>query len=135
MQWDEADCASFNAHAPNAHTSNSKATALLDRWQRFAQKCDLKFDWLSDLSGLLRAHGLVTLDTFRLQISDDLRKPSTDNFVMALEEIGRKASNRSPRLLGVPQEWEELFCGLIEEVGRGVTVSMDMMVTLGQKRV
>lgn len=52
---------------------------------------------------------------------------------MALEEIGRRASDRDPGLLGTPQEWEKLFHGLIEEVGRGVTISVDMVVALGQK--
>ena len=132
VQWDEADCASFNAHSPNPQISNAKAAALLDRWQSFARKSDLRFDWLSDLPGLLHKHGLITLDSFRAPISDDLRKPSTDNFVMALEEIGRLASERAPELLGTPREWEELFHGLIEDVGRGVTVSMDMVVALGR---
>ena len=134
LQWDEADCASFNAHAPNAGISNAKATALLDRWQSFAQKSDLRFEWLSDLSGLLRTQGLATLDAFRLPISDDLRKPSTDNFVMALEEVGRLASSRDPTLLGTSEEWMALFHDLLEEVGRGVAISMDMVVALGQKR-
>ncbi|KAL9108138.1 MAG: hypothetical protein Q9227_007115 [Pyrenula ochraceoflavens] len=134
VQWDEADCASFSAHAPNVETSTAKAAALIKRWQSFSQKSDLKFDWLSDLPGLLCSHGLTALDSIRLPCSDDLRKPSTDNFVMALEEIGRLASNRNPGLLGTPLEWEELFHGLIGDVGCGVTISMDMVVALGQMR-
>lgn len=134
MQWDEADCASFNAHAPNLAISNAKAATLLDRWQHFTRKSDLRFDWLSDLPGLLRGQGLVVLDAFRMPISDDLRKPSTDDLVTGLEEIGRLASNHDPELLGTPEEWNELFNGLIEDVGRGVTISMDMVVALGQKR-
>lgn len=87
---------------------------------------------MSDLPGLLRTHGLVTLDNSRLPISNDLRKPSTDDFVMALEEIGRLASNRDSELVGTPQEWEASFHGLVEEVGRGVTISMDMVAVLGK---
>ena len=78
---------------------------------------------------------MMVLDAFRMPISDDLRKPSADDFVMALEEIGQLASGKDPELLGTPAEWEGLFRGLVEDMGRGVTVSMDMVVALGQKRL
>ena len=134
IQWDEADCASFCAHAPSREISCTKATALIDRWQTFAAKSDLRFEWLSDLPGLLQIHGFKVVDEFRKPISDDLRKPSTDSFVMALEEIGRRASERDPGMLGTAEEWEHLFHGLVEDVGCCVTISMDMVVALGRKK-
>ncbi|KAI9708926.1 MAG: hypothetical protein M1820_003620 [Bogoriella megaspora] len=134
IQWDEADCASFCAHSPDSQISSAKSAALIDQWQSFASKTDLHFQWLSDLPGLLHEHKLEVLDRFRLPISDDLRKPSTDIFVIGLEAMGRLAGERDGRLIGTSQSWEQLFHGLIEEVSSGVTISMDMVVALGRKQ-
>ena len=133
LQRDDADCASVYAYSPNTAVPSEKGTALLDRWLGYTRKNGLDFGWLSDLPGLFRAHQLTVLDSFRRSMRDDLRKPWTDNFMVALDEVGQLAAERDPGLVGTLEEWQELFRGLVEETARGLTIDIDMVSALGRK--
>ena len=149
------DCASFSAHSPNEHIRKENADELLRLWQRFAATTRLEFrcaqtfskrssvcadlsylrSWLSNLDDIFRKNGLDVVDSSRLPISKDLRKASTDNFVVALEAIGAIAPGKDSNLLGTHEEFRRLFRKAVLETQEGVTISMDMTVAVGRKAV
>ena len=91
--------------------------------------------WLSNLDAIFGKNGLDVVDPFRLPISDELRKASTDNFVMALEGIGALTAGKNSALLGTHEEFRMLFGKAVRETQDGVTISMDMVVAVGRKPV
>ena len=54
IQWDELDCATFHAHAPNASISTQSSSELLARWGAFSAKSGLDFTFVSLANPLLR---------------------------------------------------------------------------------
>ena len=91
--------------------------------------------WLSNLDDIFGKNGLDVVDAFRLPISDELRKASTDNFVLALEGIGAVAAGKDGALLGTHKAFRTLFGKAVRETRDGVTISMDMVVAVGRKPV
>ena len=89
--------------------------------------------WLSNLYAIFEKNGLEVVDSFRLPISDELRKASTDNFVVALEGIGAIAAGKDSTLLGSHEDFRVLFRKAVLETQAGVTISMDMIVAVGKK--
>lgn len=75
------------------------------------------------------------IDSFRLPISNELRKASTDNFIVALEAIGAIAAQKDSTLLGSHDDFRALFRKAVLETQQGVTISMDMIVAVGRKLV
>lgn len=91
--------------------------------------------WLSHLYAIFEKNGLEVIDSFRLPISDELRKASTDNFVVALEGIGAIAAGKDSTLLGSHEDFRTLFKKAVLETQDGVTISMDMIVAVGRKPI
>lgn len=91
--------------------------------------------WLSNLDDIFGKNGLDVVDAFRLPISDELRKASTDNFVVALEGIGAVAAGKDGALLGTHEAFRTLFGKAVRETQDWVTISMDMVVAVGRKPV
>ena len=80
-------------------------------------------------------HGLVLLDYKRLGPTDLVRKAGTDNWMLALEEVGfiiiaRGGSAGSPIS---SKEYSDLLSKASTEVQQGVNIWIDMQVVLGQK--
>lgn len=73
------------------------------------------------------------VDSSRLPISDELRKASTDNFVVALEGIGAIVAGKDSALLVSYEESKTLFNKAVLETQDGVTISMDMVMAGGTK--
>lgn len=73
------------------------------------------------------------VDSSRLPISDELRKASTDNFVVALEGIGAIVAGKDSALLVSYEESKTLFKKAVLETHDGVTISMDMVMAGGTK--
>ena len=68
------------------------------------------------------------VDSSRLPISDELRKASTDNLVVALEGIGAIVAGKDSALLVSYEESKTLFKKAVLETQDGVTISMDMIM-------
>ncbi|CAF9937756.1 hypothetical protein IMSHALPRED_000534 [Imshaugia aleurites] len=133
LQWDEFDCSTLNAHAPNPHTGKKSCDELLRLWQLFARKTGLDFRWVSELSSSFNTSNLQVVDSLRLPPIDDLRKATTDNFMVGFEEIGGIAAGKSSELLGSHEEFRELFRKAIEETQQGVSLGLDMVEVVGRK--
>ena len=73
------------------------------------------------------------MDCFRRPPIDDLRKATTDNFLMGLEEIGAIATSKSIALLGSHEEYKELFKNAVLETQQGVSLGLDAIVAVGRK--
>lgn len=73
------------------------------------------------------------VDSSRLPIGDELRKASTDNFVVALEGIGAIVAGKDSALLVSYEESKTLFKKAVLETQDGVTISMDMIMAGGTK--
>lgn len=89
--------------------------------------------YISSLADVFVSNQLEVIDSFRLPITDHLRRASTDNFIMALEEIGSIASAKNVDLLGTPENFRELWKRAVMETERGVSIGMDMVVIVGRK--
>lgn len=73
------------------------------------------------------------VDSSRLPISDELRKASTDNFVVALEGIVAIVTGNDSALLVSYEESKMLFKKAVLETQDGVAISMDMIMAEGTK--
>ena len=73
------------------------------------------------------------VDSSRLPISDELRKASTDNFVVALEGIGAIVAGKDSALLVSYEESKTLSKKAILETQDGVTISVEMIMAGGTK--
>jgi len=162
VQWDELDCATFHAHAPTESLTTQGSSDLLTRWQGFCKKSGLDFrfvartdfrcsldglaaqtwrtythecgSYISSLADIFASNRLEVIESFRLPLSDNLRRASTDNFIMALEEIGAIASAKDVELLGTWDDYRALWKRALMETERGVSIGMDMVVIVGRKR-
>lgn len=81
-------------------------------------------------------HGLTLLDYSYVGSTNLLRKPATDNCMMALEElsfviIGR--GGEAGKEISA-KEYSTLLDKAVAEVQNGVTLWIDMMVVVGRKK-
>lgn len=53
--------------------------------------------------------------------------------MMALEEVGAIATDKSTTLLGSHKEFRELLTNAVQEVQQGVSLGIDMVVAVGKK--
>ena len=96
---------------------------MIDRWQPV-------------LPDSFPPHGLKLTHFSRLGPLDTLRKPSTDNWMMALEETGtviiRQGGKAGAQIsLG---EFSSLLEKVVGETQNGVNLWIDMMVVVGRKQ-
>lgn len=89
--------------------------------------------WISDLPSSFESSNLELVDSFRLPPIDDLRKASTDNYMVGLEEIGAIATDKSTALLGSHKEFRVLLANAVQEAQQGVSLGIDMVVAVGRK--
>ncbi|RAL62992.1 hypothetical protein DID88_004079 [Monilinia fructigena] len=129
LQWDEMDFASFSAHVPNEITPKGNMESLLERFQDMCKKSDLDFGWILNLAEICSQKGFQVIDSFRLPCSDGLRHMSTDNFLMALEDLGYVVSEK---VLGERRGYRLTFNEAVLETRKWVRISMDMVVVVFQ---
>lgn len=107
----------------------------------FSQKSKPRADslplrrWVSELPANFKSSNLEIVDSLRHPLIDELRKASTDQIMMALEEIGAIAAGKSAPLLGSHEKFRELFKNAVVETQQGVSVGMDMVVAVGRKPI
>ncbi|KAL8713257.1 MAG: hypothetical protein Q9225_006813 [Loekoesia sp. 1 TL-2023] len=135
LQWDEKDTASFNVHAPNETVSKENADRFLTLWQEHCGRAGFNFDWISDLERVCSSYHLNPIYSIRRSTGDDLRKASTDNWLMGLEEFCTVATARVRGPLGTRNEFVELFNKVVAETANGVSIAMDMIVVVAVKAV
>lgn len=89
--------------------------------------------WIPELALSFNSTNLKLVDTFRLRPVDALRKISTDNYMLGLEEIDVLAARKSSELPGSQAQVRELFKNAIQETQQGVSLGADMIVAVGRK--
>lgn len=92
------------------------------------------FRWVGQLDKLFSQHGLKVLEFRRLSISNDIAKPWTDNQIMAYEDVIESSiiptiGDASP----TADEWRAMFKDIVQKCQEGMSITMDMVVTVGQK--
>ena len=156
LQWDEFDTTTFAAHEPpNKQVDKQSADAIIDVWHRFAKKLDiaLQYDllaclslslrvklinrhrWMPSLPSTLSNNGLTILDHPRFGSTDLTRKAATDNWMMALEEVGFVIMGRAGEAGGeiTPEDYSDLLSRVVDETRSGVAIWIDMQVVAGRK--
>ncbi|TEY77513.1 hypothetical protein BOTCAL_0054g00290 [Botryotinia calthae] len=129
LQWDEFDSASFSVHSPNESTPKVNVELVMDRFQDMCKKSDLTFGWISNLAEICDQQGLKVVDSIRLPCNDIMRKMTTDNCLMALEDLGYIVSERA---LGKRTAYRQAFNKAVLETRKGVSIAMDMVVVVCQ---
>ena len=89
--------------------------------------------WIPELALSFNSTNLKLVDTFRLRPVDALRKISTDNYMMGMEEIGVIAASKSREMPGAQAQLHELFKNAVQETQQGVSLGTDMIVAVGRK--
>ena len=87
------------------------------------------------LDNNLTQYGLRVLDQARFGPTDLLRKPVTDNWMMALEEVGFIIIGRGGEAGSdiSQKEYAELLDQVVSETQNGVSIWIDMQVVVGKK--
>ena len=102
----------------------------------------VSLSWISNLPDYFKSNNFIVTDSFRLPISDDLRRAYTINEMLAMDEIAsvdlkRKALDNSGRNqhrpFGTSEEFRNLMEAAEKEVSDGVTWSMDLVLCVGRK--
>ena len=89
--------------------------------------------WVTKLPSSFQLSNLELVDTVRPPPVDALRKASTDNYMLGLEEIGAIAADRSTELLGSHEEFRDLMKNAVQETQQGVSLEINMVVLVGRK--
>lgn len=87
------------------------------------------------LAESLQKHGLTLSDYCRLDPTDLTRKPATDNWMMALEEVGFIIIGRGGEAGAQisPLEYSALLNKVAIETQNGISIWIDMQVVVGRK--
>ncbi|KAF2870608.1 UMTA methyltransferase family protein-like protein [Massariosphaeria phaeospora] len=138
LQWDEFDGGSFKAVAPGSNPEQSSVSIaatkeMVDTSLESSQRAmNLKYSWTGRLGSLFQEHGMEVIEDKRMDVKKELRKAMTDSLLMMLSHVARIAV-RNGSLIGTDKNWEELWANAGDEIGQGVSVTMDMIVAVGRK--
>jgi SAM-dependent methyltransferase len=136
FQWDEFDGASWKAVAPGDDSSipTTATTAMLENFQESGRKAmNIEHLWEDNLGGIFQEHGFDLVEHKRMDVKMELRKPMSDSLLMAMHHAARIVVGADGCMVGTDRTWEELRTEAAREIERGVTITMDMMVTVGRK--
>jgi hypothetical protein len=67
-----------------------------------------------------------------MDVKKELRKTMTDSLLMMLNHVSRIAV-RDGCLVGTDKNWEQLWTNAESEIEQGVSLIMDMLITVGRK--
>ncbi|KAF2787074.1 UMTA methyltransferase family protein-like protein [Melanomma pulvis-pyrius CBS 109.77] len=138
LQWDEFDGGSFKAVAPGSNPDTSSVTVaatqeMLDTSLQSSQRAmNLKYSWVGMLGSLFEQCGLDVIEEKRMDVKNELRKAMTDSLLMMLSHVARIAV-RDGNMIGTDKNWNELWTKAGDEIGQGVSITMDMLVVVGRK--
>lgn len=92
---------------------------------------------MSELDNVFKQQGLEVLSYTRLPIRDDIAKPWTEMQLMASWDINEKviipAALKDPKASPTAEEWREMYRKMVGEVSQGMSIRMDMVITVGKK--
>lgn len=71
----------------------------------------------------------------RLPPIKDIRKASTDAWMLEIEEVGTAAAGNSSAAMGSLQQFGQLFLFATQDIQKGVSLETDMVVVLGKKPI
>lgn len=138
LQWDEFDGGTWKGVAPgegpqDSSVSVSATTEMLETALDSSRKAmNLEYSWIEDLGKIFQEHGLEVLEHKRMDVKKELRKTMTDSLLMTLNHVARIAI-RDGCLIGTDKNWEQLWTKAGEEIEQGVSLTMDMLITVGRK--
>jgi SAM-dependent methyltransferase len=138
IQWDDLDGGSFKAVAPGSDPQSSTVptTATEDlvatSLQSQSVALNLKYSWLQRLGSLFEEQGFELIDQKRMDVKKELRSVMTVSLLMIHAHIARIAV-RNGCMVGTDKNWEEVWTKAGEEIGNGVSLTMDMVVVVGRK--
>jgi hypothetical protein len=138
LQWDEFDGGSWKAVAPgddpeNSSVSTAAANEMLQTALESSRKAmNLQYSWIENLGKIFQEHGLELVEHKRMDVKKELRKTMTDSLLMTLHHVARIAV-RNGRMVGTDKDWEQLWANSGPEVEQGVSLLMDMLITVGRK--
>lgn len=135
LQWDEFDGGSWKGVAPGdeSSVSISATTEMLQTALESGRKAmKLEYYWIENLGKIFQEHGLELLEHKRMDVKMELRKTMTDSLLMTLHHVARIAV-RDGCMVGTDKNWEQLWIKAGEEIEQGVSLTMDMLITVGRK--
>lgn len=135
LQWDEFDGGSWKGVAPGdeSSVSISATTEMLQTALESGRKAmKLEYYWIENLGKIFQEHGLELLEHKRMDVKKELRKTMTDSLLMTLHHVARIAV-RDGCMVGTDKNWEQLWIKAGEEIEQGVSLTMDMLITVGRK--
>jgi SAM-dependent methyltransferase len=137
LQWDEFDGGTFRGEAPgySSSVSTSATNEMLQNALESSRKAmNIEYSWIDNLGKIFQECGFELLEHKRMDVKKELRKTMTDSLLMTLHHVSRIAV-RNGCLVGTDKNWEQLWTNAGTEVEQGVSVVMDMMITVGRKAV
>jgi hypothetical protein len=138
LQWDEFDGGSFKAVAPGSNPDDSSVPTLATQemvdtsLQSSQWAMNLDYSWVGVLGSLFQQHGLEVIEDKRMNVKKELRKAMTDSLLMMLNHVSRIAV-RDGKMVGTDKNWQELWTKAGDEIGQGVSITMDMLIIVGRK--
>ena len=89
--------------------------------------------WVAELPTTFLSNNIELIGFTRFPPVNDLRKATTDNYLMGMEDIGVMAASKPSALLGSHEEFRDLFTKAVQETEQGVSLELDMIVVVGRK--
>ncbi|KAI4124251.1 MAG: hypothetical protein LQ338_004909 [Usnochroma carphineum] len=136
IQLDDADPERGYSLAPNPTISSHCTDRLFILWRNIAKKLGLEYSWAANKAPILRdKHNLEIIAAHRYGPTDKLRKPATDDWLMAIDQMCCTVMRRGGEVgeLVDPGTYIELMKGVEQEVIQGVMVWIDLMVVVARK--
>jgi hypothetical protein len=93
---------------------------------------NLNFAWLERLGPLFQENGLEVIDDQRMTVKKELPSVMIASFLMIHAHVARVAV-RDGCMVGTNKNWNEVWTKAGEEIGQGVSLTMDMIVVVGRK--
>jgi SAM-dependent methyltransferase len=138
LQWDEFNGGSWKAVVPGDDPQGSSVpisatTEMLQTALESGRKAmNLDYTWIENLGKIFQEYGFEEVEHEKMDVKKELRKTMTDSLLMTLHHVSRIAV-RNGCMVGTDKNWEQLWTKAGEEIEQGVSLTMDMSVTVGRK--
>ncbi|KAF2837800.1 hypothetical protein M501DRAFT_995036 [Patellaria atrata CBS 101060] len=132
LQWDEFNSASFKAISPNAGVSSKWAQKMTEVMMKNANVLTFNPSWIANLDQQFKENGFENVQFDKTTWAPKLRKPITDDMLMMTESVV-VLTKRDGKLIGTEENFDEIWAHALEEISKGVSLTMDPVVCVGQK--
>jgi len=137
LQWDEYDTSALTTRSPNASISNPASKEFVTLMAYMINAANLFTDWLHDLPNIFGGNNLDVVAQEKFEPRKELLKVWTDDLLMVWEEVPAQLPKESTVGVGgglTREKYLELLGRVISETEKGVSISMNGLVTVGKKR-